>query len=69
MALLNKLKSAVKGVNQSHVQKAYIRDAQVKLGVFQHALVQPNATRCVSLYGCLINLFDCLINSTTPKPN
>jgi hypothetical protein len=43
--MLTKLKMAVKALNQSHVQRAYLREAQKALGVFEHKMVQPNATR------------------------
>jgi hypothetical protein len=45
VAMLTKLKMAVKALNQSHVQRAYLREAQKALGVFEHKMVQANATR------------------------
>ena len=38
---------AIKALNQSHVQRNYLRAAQIELGVFQHQMIQPNSTRYV----------------------
>jgi hypothetical protein len=51
---LSKLRIAVKGFNQSHVQRAYLTEAQEAMGVFKHKMVRPNATQRV--YICLCAL-------------
>lgn len=47
--MIKKVKAAVKAVRQSHSQTAYLREARVAAGVFDHQLVQANATRWSSL--------------------
>jgi hypothetical protein len=48
---LRLFKGFVKGTRQSHVQLAYLTEAQKKTGVFPHRLVQPNSTRSVFVMG------------------
>lgn len=45
--MLRELKAAVKGVNMSHSQRAYLKSAQERVGVTPAQLIQSNATRCV----------------------